>query len=143
MNPSGLNAAQRRQLRNLQRLLLVMSWASVALAIGWGCYLVLTPTEQFLSNPVWRPALSAVPNQDPDLLGIALLVLGALLALGNHEQLRPLAWFGYVLGVSAWLLLAGSFSYAAAQNGGVGSGNVLFYLFAATVLTGLAYARHD
>lgn len=132
------------QLRNLRRLLVILSWASAALNAGWGAYLLLTPAAQFQASPVWRSALSVTPGGDPAWLGLAFVISGVLLAAAMPvHMLRPLGWLALVLGVSLWLILAGSFSYAAANNGGLGAGNVVQYLFASVVLTALAYARHE
>lgn len=105
--------------------------ATVALNLGWSGYLILTPQRAFLTSPVWQGALSLVPGGQAITLGLAFLAVALLTGLssGSHH-LHSLGWLGNGLGVASWLLVGGSFGYAAALTG-LGWGNLWLCLYVA------------
>lgn len=128
---------------NLLTLLHGAQWATVALNLAWALYMLSIPVSTLRENPIWRGALSVVPGHDPLILALGFLAVSLLAGIATiwHQHLTSIGWLAHGVGLATWLMLGGSFLFAAFQNGGLGLGNVALSWFVAAVHTGLLWAR--
>lgn len=102
-------------------------WFCVLLAAvdtGWAVYLLATPRENFDRSPIWSAALQVVYRHDPQSIGYAFAVL-ALVSWVGFAIGRSLARIAFILAATVWALLAVSFIWAAATEGGLGAGGAI------------------